>query len=186
MPMIDWAKSLCRRLGVKPSQPESEWERRLRVGEYSLVAQLANCEVRGYRELSRMVPLVAMARRIRAERQPIERPKPARSVAELLARGPAARPEDYRGVKSGRDQYSRLGYRELAALVDEGTANATDDLPGETAAKVMRWVLRGLPLDMARAKVAEDERFSEVMKKYREREERLDFDRIDKDDFYRD
>lgn len=65
---------------------------------------------------------------------------------------------DFQRLKSGRDCYSRMKYDSLVGTISElDRQQIAEQLPeNENQAKVMRWMLRGLPLDKAVRKVKTD------------------------------
>ncbi len=90
------------------------------------------------------------------------------AVAKLARMGQAAKFKDFAKVKSGRDRFSsmNLSLLEEALGADKTTAvhQKLSNLPEAErpieAAKVMRWVMRGLPVGMAARKVAVDREVS--------------------------
>ncbi|MDA8206253.1 MAG: hypothetical protein M0Z36_09290 [Thermaerobacter sp.] len=79
-------------------------------------------------------------------------------VQRLLRKGNQAKFRDFAALKSGRDAYSRLHYQELIARLSEADAILiiASDLPEEDQASACRWVLHGLPVEMALHRVRGD------------------------------
>jgi len=84
-----------------------------------------------------------------------------KAIKNVIRMGNKAKFRDFAALRSGRDHYSSMPYDELVSLCDEKTlppVHAIDD--ERVRASVLRWHLRGLPLDMAIHKVKVDQEIS--------------------------
>jgi len=90
------------------------------------------------------------------------------AAARLARKGGKAKFKDYAALRSGRDRFSGMKLPELEASVGD---QARSDVRSKMAfvpegerdteiAKALRWLLRGLPIDMAVRKVAVDREIS--------------------------
>lgn len=77
-------------------------------------------------------------------------------VARLVRMGAKAKFRDFAQLRSGRDRYSSMRLPDLEAAVSPAALACLVALDETTRAKALRWVLRGLPADMAAHKVAVD------------------------------
>lgn len=97
-----------------------------------------------------------------AERLPVNQPleKIADEINRIKALGESARFKDYMHLRSGNDKYSRISLSKLIDLVPLEVctfiAASMVDYKQEHIAKVFRWWMRGLPVDMAVRKVKTD------------------------------
>jgi hypothetical protein len=91
------------------------------------------------------------------------------AVVRLVRKGMDAKFKDLIALKSGRDRFSRMKLPELKAAVGEhvveqaceGLGIAGDDPDDDELAKVLRWIMRGLPVYLALRKVEADQVISE-------------------------
>jgi hypothetical protein len=103
-------------------------------------------------------------------------PAPSRDagVARLVRLGKKAKFKDFASLRSGRDGFSNKKEDQLiellgpdAARVDTLISSHADDIEASERLKVMRWVARGLPADMALRKVMTDMEVSKNSKRSR-------------------
>lgn len=83
--------------------------------------------------------------------------KQQKAIKALIRKGAKARFRDFAELKSGSDRWSKMRLpnliKELGGQYEDVAASNLED---EQKAKVARWVLRGLPVDMAIRKVRTD------------------------------
>lgn len=79
-------------------------------------------------------------------------------IQQLVRKGRRAKFRDFAALKSGRDEYSHLRYNELIARLSatDTTPIIASNLSESDQAAACRWVLRGLPVEMALRKVRVD------------------------------
>ena len=90
------------------------------------------------------------------------------AVAALLRLGDKAKFRDYAALRSGRDRFTSMRLPALEAEIDiavvaearRGMAEVPEEQRDADVARVLRWVLRGLPLAMAIRKVEVDREIS--------------------------
>ena len=82
-------------------------------------------------------------------------------IARLIKKGSKARFADFAGLKSGRDQYSSIKLPDLAAQVGDEAMSKLSGFTDDLKAKTARWILRGLPVDMAVRKTKTDAEIGE-------------------------
>ena len=83
--------------------------------------------------------------------------KVIKAVQRLIGKGKKAKFTDYVELKSGRDKFSGIKCPELEKMLDEATLSLLmRELPQESFAVGARWILRGLPPQMAVRKVKTD------------------------------
>ncbi len=95
--------------------------------------------------------------------------EPSSSLADqinrLIESGTQARFKEFINLKSGRDEFTALKFtvlkERLPIAVVESIDSAMPDTDQSTLAKVYRWYLRGLPVDLAIQKVKIDREVSE-------------------------
>lgn len=84
------------------------------------------------------------------------------AVRKLLKLGKKARFSDFAALRSGRDKFSNIKLPELLEMINLTTEIvAITGLPTEDQAKVARWYLRGLPIDISIHKVNVDKEISD-------------------------
>ncbi|NEN97829.1 MAG: ribonuclease HI family protein, partial [Moorea sp. SIO3I7] len=92
-------------------------------------------------------------------------PKLANQISELIALGKNAKFKDFLKLKSGRDEFTSKRFPTLKEMVpspvQDAIASAMADADESTLARVYRWYLRGLPVDLAIRKVQVDLEVSE-------------------------
>ncbi|NEP22891.1 ribonuclease HI family protein [Moorena sp. SIO3I6] len=92
-------------------------------------------------------------------------PKLANQISELIALGKNAKFKDFLNLKSGRDEFTSKRFPTLKEMVpspvQDAIASAMADADESTLARVYRWYLRGLPVDLAIRKVQVDLEVSE-------------------------
>jgi ribonuclease HI len=85
-------------------------------------------------------------------------------VEKLIALGKQAKFKDYANLKSGRDEFTSKKINDLKKLIPEESIKEIDknwDGNDTYLAKVYRWYLRGLPVEMALKKVRTDAEIEE-------------------------
>lgn len=83
--------------------------------------------------------------------------KQAKAIKVLIRLGNKARFRDYAALKSGTDKWSKMRLPALReAMGDTFSAVTESGLDEEQQARLARWILRGLPADMALRKVRTD------------------------------
>jgi ribonuclease HI len=89
----------------------------------------------------------------------------ADQINRLIESGTQARFKEFINLKSGRDEFTALKFtvlkERLPIAVVESIDSAMPDTDQSTLAKVYRWYLRGLPVDLAIQKVKIDREVSE-------------------------
>lgn len=81
----------------------------------------------------------------------------AKEIARLVKLGKKAKFKDFAAVRSGRDRFSSMKYPDLVALCDAKRLAPAMEVEDESVrASILRWHLRGLPIDMAVHKVKVD------------------------------
>ena len=88
--------------------------------------------------------------------------KQQKAIKALLRLGKKARFKDFAALRSGTDQWSKMRLAGLQeALGDQFSHVANSGLPEEQQARHARWILRGLPADLALRKVKTDMEIAE-------------------------
>ena len=88
--------------------------------------------------------------------QPVRIENVSSQVKRLVRLGKKAKFKDFASLRSGRDRFSSIHLSELAEMVDTPTMDGLAELDDEQKARALRWVLRGLDVDMAVHKVKVD------------------------------
>ena len=89
--------------------------------------------------------------------QKVAESKQAKALRALIKLGKKARFRDYAALKSGTDKWSKMRLPQLKRVLGDTFAEvANSELDDEHQAKYARWLLRGLPSDMALRKVKTD------------------------------
>lgn len=97
-----------------------------------------------------------------AARSPIEIANMSKAVKSIIKKNSRAKFRDYAELKSGRDKFSAMKTDALLEhLAINDTPNKIKSLDISNQQKVLRWMARGLPEDMAIRKVKTDLEISE-------------------------
>jgi hypothetical protein len=86
-------------------------------------------------------------------------------IAKLVNKGHRAKFKDYAQLRSGRDQFSSMKMDDLIANLDDDNSDVDAVMDGldneKMQASALRWILRGLPVQMAIRKVKTDAELAE-------------------------